>query len=140
MLKIESNSKRIFRTFFLEKTNRSDPKNSLELVEDSSHGQSLINCFFKACDREASEQLLLEAYNCNFSSFEIDCLKLLLFDPFFFKDKRQNGLYMVRESKRDENKFILSMIKDGQCFHYRSHHNGNGTFLDEKTESVFYCE
>jgi hypothetical protein len=47
---------------------------------------------------------------------------------------------MLRQSNRDENKFILSLIKDGQCFHYRAHHVGNGTFLDEKTDSIFYCK
>ncbi len=47
---------------------------------------------------------------------------------------------MLRQSARDENKFVLSLIKDGQCYHYRSHHIGNGTFLDEKTDSIFYCK
>ena len=46
---------------------------------------------------------------------------------------------MLRQSNRDDNKFILSLIKDGQCYHYRAHHVGNGTFLDEKTDSIFYC-
>ena len=46
---------------------------------------------------------------------------------------------MLRQSNRDENKFILSLIKDGQCYHYRAHHAGNGTFLDEKTDAIFYC-
>ncbi len=47
---------------------------------------------------------------------------------------------MLRQSVRDENKFVLSLIKDGQCYHYRAHHVGNGTFLDEKTDSIFYCK
>ena len=54
-------------------------------------------------------------------------------------DKQKNGIYLLRQSNRDENKFILSLIKDGECFHYRAHHAGNGTFLDEKTDSIFYC-
>lgn len=47
---------------------------------------------------------------------------------------------MLRQSARDENKFVLSLVKDKQCYHYRAHHVGNGTFLDEKTDSIFYCK
>ena len=59
---------------------------------------------------------------------------------FNHSDKQKNGIYMLRQSARDENKFVLSLVKDGQCYHYRAHHMGNGTFLDEKTDSVFYCK
>lgn len=59
---------------------------------------------------------------------------------FILIDKQKNGIYMLRQSDRDPDKFVLSLIKDGQCFHYRTHHNGNGTFLDEKTDSLFYCK
>jgi hypothetical protein len=64
----------------------------------------------------------------------------LIYVIFDYLDKQKNGLYMLRQSNRDENKFVLSLIKDGQCYHYRSHHVGNGTFLDEKTDSIFHCK
>ncbi|CAF1337457.1 unnamed protein product [Adineta ricciae] len=96
---------------------RSNSKTDHTMVRRESLDRSPINCFFRACDREASEKLLQDAYAAN---------------------KQKNGIYMLRQSKRDENKFILSLIKDGQCYHYRSHHAGNGTFLDEKTDSIFY--
>ncbi|CAF0838356.1 unnamed protein product [Rotaria sordida] len=100
----------------LNKLSHSNSKNDHEHSHQSTHDQSQINCFFKACDREASEKLLRDAYT-NY--------------------KQKNGIYMLRQSDRDENKFILSLIKDGRCFHYRTHHMGNGTFLDEKTEKIF---
>ncbi|CAF4932328.1 unnamed protein product [Rotaria sp. Silwood1] len=100
-----------------DKATRSNGKNDHEHSHQSTHDQSEIQCFFNACDREASEKLLRDAYT-NY--------------------KQKNGIYMLRQSQRDESKFILSLIKDGQCFHYRTHHNGDGTFLDEQTNSSFY--
>ncbi|CAF2829748.1 unnamed protein product [Rotaria sp. Silwood2] len=101
----------------INKAARSNGKNDHEQSHQSNRDQSQIHCFFQACDREASEKLLRDAYT---------------------NQKQKNGIYMLRQSQRDESKFILSLIKDGQCFHYRAHHMGNGTFLDEKTDSVFY--
>ncbi|CAF3374182.1 unnamed protein product [Rotaria socialis] len=83
----------------------------------SARDQNQITCFFKACDRAGSEKLLRNAYTYS---------------------NNKNGIYMLRQSDRDESKFVLSLIKDGQCYHYRAHHIGNGTFLDEITDSVFY--
>ncbi|CAF1095651.1 unnamed protein product, partial [Didymodactylos carnosus] len=74
-------------------------------------------CFHGACDREASEKILKENYSANHN---------------------KNGIYLLRQSRNDENKFVLSLIKDGQCYHYLCHHKGNGTFLDEKTDSIFF--
>jgi hypothetical protein len=128
----------LIHLFFLDKINRSAGKTDQELAHQSSRDNSQINCFFKACDREASEKLLSDSYTCNI-------LKYIYFNFIFsifsnYLAKRKNGVYMLRQSNRDEDKFVLSLIKDGQCYHYRSHHIGNGTFLDEKTDSIFYCK
>ncbi|CAF4061778.1 unnamed protein product, partial [Rotaria magnacalcarata] len=90
---------------------------SEQAFPSSTRDQHQITCFFKACDRAGSEKLLRDAYTYS---------------------KNKNGIYLLRQSDRDESKFVLSLIKDGQCYHYRAHHIGNGTFLDEITDSVFY--
>ncbi|CAF0724365.1 unnamed protein product [Adineta steineri] len=100
-----------------DKSSLSGSKSDRDIVHQPARDYTPITCFFKTCDREDSEKLLRESYSSN---------------------KQKNGIYMLRQSTRDENKFILSLIKDGQCYHYRAHHAGNGTFLDEKTDSVFY--
>ncbi|UJR31614.1 hypothetical protein I4U23_019097 [Adineta vaga] len=101
-----------------EQSNKDGPtRSSSKTDHQSSRNSTPVTCFFKACDRDGSEKLLQDAYIYN---------------------KQKNGIYMLRQSQRDENKFILSLIKDGQCYHYRAHHAGNGTFLDEKTDSIFY--
>ena len=41
---------------------RSNSKTEHEIVRRASRDRSPINCFFKACDREASEKLLQDAY------------------------------------------------------------------------------
>ncbi|CAF0733887.1 unnamed protein product [Adineta steineri] len=100
-----------------DKLSLSGSKSDRDIVHQPARDYTPITCFFKTCDREDSEKLLRESYSSN---------------------KQKSGIYMLRQSTRDENKFILSLIKDGQCYHYRAHHAGNGTFLDEKTDSVFY--
>jgi hypothetical protein len=56
---------------FKEKATRLNTKPEQELSHQLSRDNSQINCFFKACDRDASEKLLKEAYTCKISNILI---------------------------------------------------------------------
>jgi hypothetical protein len=61
------NNQSVIKTFdslhdFLDKTTRLSNKSDQESAHPSSRDNSQINCFFKACDREASEKLLHDSY------------------------------------------------------------------------------
>jgi hypothetical protein len=56
-----------FRTIYLDKISRSSSKTNHELEHQASRENSQITCFFKACDREASEKLLQDAYTYSIS-------------------------------------------------------------------------
>ena len=127
----------IYFSLSTDKFSRSGSKSDQDSSHQSVRDNSQITCFFKACDRDASEKLLNHTYACKITWNRFLSIRLFI---YYHSDKQKNGIYMLRQSARDENKFVLSLIKDGQCYHYRTHHMGNGTFLDEKTDSIFYCK
>lgn len=67
----------------LDKSTRSGSKTDRELVHQISRDNSQITCFFKACDREASEKLLRDAY-VNSIDFIIIYLFFILYRFFLF--------------------------------------------------------